>query len=154
MKNENYSISFEVPLPPNVVYTHLNDVSKWWSANDIASSMKSEFEGHSTTLNDEFIIRYGDRHFSKQKLIEMIPDKKVVWLVTESRLNWLERNKNEWTNTKMVFEITPKGEKTLLHFTHEGLVPEQACYSVCAPSWDMFFKNHLYHFMTNNERNQ
>ena len=27
---------------------------------------------------------------------------------------------NEWTNTKMIFEIIPKGEK-LLNFTHEGL---------------------------------
>src|SRR5450432_1049120 len=99
MKNQNYTATIEVAKSPKDVFNHINDVSKWWS---------KDFEGRSTKLNDEFIISHGNRHYSKQKLVEVVPDKKVVWLVTESNLNWIEKDKTEWTNTKMVFELTPK----------------------------------------------
>jgi hypothetical protein len=140
MKNKNYMATIEVASSPQDVFNHINDVTKWWS---------KDFEGSSTKLNDEFVICHPDRHYSKQKLIEVIPDKKVVWLVTESKLNWLEKNKYEWTNTKMIFEITTKGDKTLLHFTHEGLVPEKECYAMCEQGWNMVIKERLYNFMTN-----
>jgi len=133
MKKENYTATIEVSETPKVVFNHINNVSQWWSlsAAESPSGKKSEFEGKSTKLNDEFIIRFGDTHYSKQKVIEMISDKKVVWIVTESKLNWLEKNKAEWTNTKMIFEITSNGNKILLKFTHEGLVREHECYSRC-----------------------
>jgi hypothetical protein len=79
--------------------------------------------------------------------MEVIPDKKIVWLVTDSKLNWLEKNKGEWTNTKMIFEITPMGNKTLLRFTHEGLVPAQECYSRCEQGWNMVIKDWLFNFI-------
>jgi len=145
MKNQSYSATIEVALSPKEVFRQLNDVSKWWGV--VAGDIASEFEGRSTKLNDEFTIRFGDMHYSKQKLIEVIADKKVVWLVTESKLNWLEQDKTEWTNLKMVFDITPKGGITVLKFTHEGLVPEQECYSNCSRSWDMFIKEKLYNYM-------
>src|SRR5580658_5802718 len=102
MKNESYTATIEVDQTAEDVFNHINDVPKWWS---------KDFEGHSEKLNDEFIIMHTGAHYSKQKLFELIPNKKVVWLVTESQLDWLEKNKDEWTNTKMVFEITSKGDK-------------------------------------------
>jgi hypothetical protein len=140
MENKNYSITIEVAKSPEDVFNHINDVSKWWS---------KDFEGSSTRLNDEFVICHPGAHYSKQKLIEVIPDKKVVWLVTDSNLNWIEKDKHEWTNTKMIFETTTKGDKTLLHFTHEGLVPEKACYERCEQGWNMVIKDWLFNFITN-----
>ncbi|SRR6266487_1902372 len=78
----------------------------------------------------------------------VIPDKKVVWLVTDSKLNWIKKDKYEWTNTRMVFEITTKGDKTVLHFTHEGLVPEKECYAMCEQGWNMVIKEWLFNFIT------
>lgn len=49
---------------------------------------------------------------------------------------------------QMVFEITEEGNKTVLHFTHEGLVPEKECYSRCSQGWNMIIKERLYNFMT------
>jgi hypothetical protein len=145
MKNQSYHASIELGFPPEFVFNKINDVSNWWSL---------DFQGKSTALNDEFIISHGDRHYSKQKLVEFIPNKKVVWLVTESKLNWIENNKAEWTNTKMVFEISSKADKTLLHFTHEGLFPDQECYSRCSQGWDLVIKEKLYNLITNEELHQ
>jgi hypothetical protein len=80
-------------------------------------------------------------------LVEVIPNKKVVWLVTESTLNWLQ-DKQEWTNTRMIFDLTTNGDKTLLHFTHEGLVPEKECYARCVQGWDMVIKDWLFNYIT------
>jgi hypothetical protein len=101
MQNKSYTATVEAQ-PPEVVFNHINDVSKWWS---------KDFEGSSIKLNDEFVICHPGWHYSKQKLIEIIPGKKVVWLVTDSELDWLEKDKHEWTNTKMVFELIPTAIK-------------------------------------------
>jgi hypothetical protein len=71
-----------------------------------------------------------------------------VWLVTESTLDWLQKDKHEWKNTKMIFEIVPKGDKTVLHFTHDGLVPEKECYLLCHEGWNTVIKDYLFYFIT------
>ncbi|GAC1307560.1 MAG: hypothetical protein NVSMB24_19650 [Mucilaginibacter sp.] len=140
MAKKDFTATIKVEKSSQDVFNHVNDVSNWWS---------KDFEGQSARFNDEFIINHPGNHYSKQRLIEVIPGKKVVWLVTESHLNWIE-NKDEWTNTKMVFEISPKGDKTELKFTHDGLVPEKECYSRCIEGWDLVIKEKLYHFINNN----
>ncbi len=127
MESKSYTTTIEVAKSPSDVFNHVIDVSKWWN--------KEDFEGDSTTLNDEFIIHHVGRHYSKQKLAEVISDEKIVWLVTESELNWIEKDTHEWTDTKLVFEITAYDDKTVLRFTHEGLVPEMECYAQVEESW-------------------
>ncbi|HSZ25450.1 MAG TPA: SRPBCC domain-containing protein [Cytophagaceae bacterium] len=140
METKNYTVTIEVEKSPNDVFNYLtNDVSKWWGGKD--------FKGNSSRLNDEFIIHHPNTHFSKQKLIEVIPNKKIIWLVTEATLYWLEKDNQEWTNTKMIFEITMEEDKTKLHFTHEGLVPEKECYMRCAQGWNMVIKDWLFNFI-------
>jgi len=94
------------------------------------------------------VISHPGRHYSKQKLTDVIPGKRIVWFVTDSELSWIENDKQEWTNTKMIFEITSHGHKTVLDFTHEGLVPEKECYAMCRQGWDMVIKDRLFHFIT------
>src|SRR5246127_2923427 len=100
MTNKNYTATIEVAQSPEVIFSHINEVSKWWS---------KDFEGSSANLNDEFVICHPGQHYSKQKLVEFIPGKKVVWLVTDSELNWLEKDRAEWTGTRMIFELTTEG---------------------------------------------
>jgi len=79
--------------------------------------------------------------------VEVIPNKKVVWLVTDSHLNWI-KNKEEWTDTKISFEILSKGTYTQLIFTHIGLVPEIECYNDCRKGWDQYIKDSLFRLLT------
>ena len=136
---ESFTATIEVTKSLDDVFNCINDVTKWWS---------KDFEGNSTKLNDEFIINHPNQHYSKQKLVEVIPNKKIVWLVTESKLYWIKNNKEEWTSTKIIFEISPKGDKTALHFTHEGLTPEKECYAMCEKGWSMVIKDWLFNFIT------
>ena len=142
MAKSDYTASISVKATPEQVFKNINSVSKWWTEN---------VQGRSEELNDEFIVRSGDIHYSKHKIIEVVPDKKIVWLVTESKLNWINNNKEEWTNTKMIFEIIPNGNETTIRFTHEGLFPGQECYENCVKGWDSVIKQNLYNFVTNGE---
>jgi Activator of Hsp90 ATPase homolog 1-like protein len=139
MKGKNYSATIEVEQSPEDVFNHINNVSNWWATKEF----KGQFEGHSTKLNDEFVVRFADAHYSKIKLVEVIPNKKIVWLVMDSKIDWIKKDKTEWTNTRMIFDISTKGDKTVLVFTHEGLVPEQECYVKCEQGWDMLIKTSL-----------
>ena len=85
-------------------------------------------------------------------MIEVIPDTKVVWQVTDCKINWFEKDKTEWTNTKMVFEIVTKGNKTVLQFTHVGLFPGKECYENCQRRWDFLIKETLqFYYYRQNE---
>lgn len=139
MENKNFSLTIQFSKTPKDIYNQINDVSKWWATKEFNGII----EGHSTNLNDEFVVRFGDVHYSKQKLIEVIPNRKVVWLVIDSKINWIEKDKTEWTNTKIIFEIVSKGNISELHFTHEGLIPKLECYEKCIQGWNMIIKTSL-----------
>jgi hypothetical protein len=133
MKSSDYHVSITVDATAHEAFKSINRVSKWWTEN---------LEGSSQKLNDEFTVRFGNVHYSRQKLVEVIPDKKIVWLVTDSNLSWL-KDKHEWTGTKISFEITEKDGKTQVYFTHIGLVPEVECYDACSNAWSLYVQSFL-----------
>lgn len=146
MKDNSYQITIEINSSSQDVFNHINNVSKWWTR--IAGGQQTEFEGQSTKLKDEFVLRHGSAHYSRHKLSEIVSIKKIVWLVTDSRLNWIKGNKEEWTGTKMIFELIPQGDKTVLHFVHEGLVPELECYEHCVQFWNRVIRDWLINYIT------
>src|SRR5438552_5006914 len=101
MKEENYTVSITVDATPQEAFKSINSVTKWWTEN---------LEGSSQKLNDEFSVRFGNVHYSKQKLVEVIPDKKVVWLVTDSKLNFIKKNRKGQAK-RIVSEIRKKRAK-------------------------------------------
>ena len=133
LMKQDFTITIQVDQTPMDAFNAINDVRAWWPG---------EIEGSSTKLNDEFTYRYKKFHYSKQKLVEVVPGKKVVWLVTDSSLNFVE-NKSEWTGTKIIFDISEKDNKTQIRFTHQGLVPAYECFDSCSNAWSDIIKNGL-----------
>jgi Activator of Hsp90 ATPase homolog 1-like protein len=132
----SFSKTIEVPQSSAVVFARIKDVSKWWGGPDLA--------GRVAEVGDEFTVIHGDAHYSKQKVTEVVPNRRIVWLVTESRLNWLQKDKSEWTGTKMIFELSAGKDSTKLIFTHEGLTPSKESYTRCAEGWAMVITEWLF----------
>jgi hypothetical protein len=123
---------------PQAVFQAIINVRDWWSG-----FYSEEIKGATEKLNDEFTFSAaGGAHYCKMKLVEVMPGKKLVWLVTESSLSFLEKT-DEWTGTKVIFDISKSNNKTQLVFTHEGLTPDIECYDSCAPSWSRYLQNKL-----------
>lgn len=134
----SFTTAFSVDQTPAEVFAAINNVRGWWSG---------EIDGDASQLNAEFGYRYKDVHFSKQKVTEFIPGKKVVWHVVDSNLSFAN-DKTEWTGTNVVFEISQKDGKTELRFTHAGLVPQFECYGSCSNAWGMLVNGNLRHLIT------
>ena len=144
MTTKDFTTTLVVDQTPNQVFNAINNPRGWWSG---------EINGSTNKLNDEFTYRYKEFHLSKQRIIEMIPDQKVVWLVTESQLNFIE-DKSEWTDTKISFEISEKGNKTQLRFTHVGLIPEIECFNSCSTAWTQLIQQGLLSLITTGNENK
>lgn len=138
MENHSFTTSILVDQTPNEAFEAINNVRAWWDG---------EIEGHTHELNDEFTYRYKDVHYSKQKLIEVVPGSRVVWLVMDSRLNFV-KDKSEWTGTKIIFEISKQADKTQIRFTHLGLVPEYQCFDACSNAWSEIITDSLRNLIT------
>ncbi|MFC2187605.1 SRPBCC domain-containing protein [Fulvivirgaceae bacterium LMO-SS25] len=138
MTSSDFTLTLLTDQSPNTVFQAINNVRAWWSGY-----YSEEFIGNTEELSDEFSFHAGEGlHFSKQKIVELTPNKKVVWLITESKLSFLEKT-DEWTGTKVIFEISKEGNKTQLVFTHLGLTPQKECYNNCAPAWTQYLQNKL-----------
>jgi hypothetical protein len=139
VEKQDYTARLTVSATAKEVFKSINEVTKWWTA---------DLEGSSEKLNDAFTVRFfDDLHVSTQKLVEVIPDKKVVWLVTDSNLTFVE-DKHEWTNTRICFEIADQGDETVINFTHFGLVPDFQCFNSCQKGWDYYIKGSLFKLLT------
>lgn len=136
MKKENFTYQFLSSKTPESIFELLLNVDQWWSG-----LYEETIKGKSHHLNDEFTFEAGQgMHYSKQKLVELVPNKKIAWMVTDSKLTFLNKV-DEWTNSKLLFDISKEGDKTLVTFTHDGLTPQIECFNQCSSGWTGYLNN-------------
>lgn len=136
MGDKNFHISITVKGPREEAFARIAKVSSWW-AKDVT--------GNAEKQNGRFTVRFGET-FVDFEVTEWVPGSKVVWKVTGSNLHWAD-NKQEWTGTEVVYQLSEKEGKVQIDFTHIGLVPGLECYSECREGWTGYITGSLLDFI-------
>lgn len=134
MNTKDFTSSIVVQKSPEDAFKAIQNFRAWWS---------EQIEGPTDSLNEVFFYHYKDIHLCKIKLVERVANKKLVYQVIENQFNFT-KDKGEWVDTKLIFELSEEGNKTRVKFTHEGLVPDYECYQVCNDAWTGYIRNSLY----------
>ena len=137
MANKSYSSTILVNTSAPDAFTAIQNFRGWWS---------QEIEGNTNKLGETFFYHYKDVHLCKIRLVEREENKKLVYQVLDNEFNFI-KDKTEWLNTRLIFELQPLGDKTEITFTHEGLVPEYECYAVCQDAWTSYIQGSLKEFI-------
>ena len=138
---QNFSTQFTVEQTPEQVLAAITNVRAWWSGN---------IEGATDQLGAEFTYRYQDVHYSKQRITELIPGRRVVWEVLDAYLDFTD-DPREWVGSEIVFQVAREGDRTALRFSHIGLTPEIECYEKCSSAWGFYINTSLKQLITTNE---
>jgi hypothetical protein len=131
--NTSFTAAFSVDQTPEEVFRAINNVRGWWS---------EDIEGDAGKADGEFTYRYQDVHRCRIKVTELVAGARVAWRVQDNYFGFT-RDKGEWKDTEIHFEITARDGKTEIRFTHVGLVPGYECFDVCSNSWDFYLYTSL-----------
>ena len=138
MGNNDFTSSFSAPINAGEAMKKISHVPGWWGV---------AFTGNAEKQNDKFEVKMGGDSFFDFTVTELIPDKRVVWLVTDCNMPWYS-DKKEWANTRLIFDLNENNGVTELTFTHEGLTPDVECYKDCEPGWTHWIKTSLFSYLT------
>ncbi len=138
MKKQNYTCSITAAISAEETFKRITQVSEWWSEN---------INGSFQNLNDTFTIRFNFGDSFVIKIVELVKDKRMVWLVTDCNLTWIKDNK-EWKDTKISFDISTENNSTKINFTHIGLLPGIECYDGCVKGWNQYIGESLFKLLT------
>lgn len=138
METTDFTSTIVVDQKPEQVFNAINNVRGWWS---------EEIEGNTNHLNEVFNYHYEDVHRCEIKIVEFVPNKKIVWEVLDNYFKFTQ-DKTEWIGTKIIFDISEKDGKTQLVFTHAGLTPQYECYEICRDAWTTYIQSSLRNLIT------
>ena len=138
MEKNDFKCSISAKITASEAIKKISNVPGWWGV---------AFTGNSEKQNDQFTVKMGGDSFFNFTVAELIPGKRVTWLVTDCDMPWYS-DKKEWANTKLIFDLTEDDGVTILNFTHEGLTPNVECYKDCEPGWTHWIKTSLFSYFT------
>jgi uncharacterized protein YndB with AHSA1/START domain len=133
MSDRSFTTTISVTQPPHVALEAIRNVRGWWSEG---------IEGATGSAGDEFTYRYGDVHHCTVRVTDVVPDRKVSWLVLSNYFNFVE-DETEWKDTTITFELTEREGGTEVRFTHHGLVPAYECFDACSDGWTFYIASSL-----------
>jgi hypothetical protein len=138
MKKNDFTSSISAEISASEAIKKISSVPEWWGVT---------FTGSAINQNDTFTVKMSGDSFFNFIVAELIPGKRVVWLVTDCNMPWYS-DKKEWSNTKLIFDLTENNCVTELKFIHEGLTPDVECYKDCEPGWTHWIQISLFSYLT------
>lgn len=133
MASSDFHTTFQVDASPERAFRAVNRVGGWWSG---------EVTGETDRVGGRFTYRVPGVHECTMEVEELVPGERVVWRVLSCRIHFLDPQ-DEWTGTRMRFDIARRGGRAEVRFTHVGLVPGLVCYRVCADAWGTLVRGNL-----------
>ena len=137
MNQRDYQATISANVTAKEAADRISRVADWWTKG---------FTGAAQKPGDCFTVRFGET-FVDFRVIEVVAEKKVVWQVTNCNLHW-QTDKTEWTNTKVLWDISAQNGATTVGMTHVGLVPEAECYENCEKGWNFYVRESLHKLLT------
>jgi len=133
MNTHDYTTTILVDQTPQEAYDAITNVRGWWS---------EDIEGPTGVLGEEFTFRGEDVHYSRIRVIALVPGQRVDWLVLDNRMTFVE-DQTEWQGNRIVFEISETDRGTQVRFSQLGLVPDYECFDICSNAWTFFITGSL-----------
>ena len=95
MKTNDFNSSFSAKISADEAIKKISKVPEWWGIT---------FTGSAEKLNDKFVVKMGGDSFFDFTVTELLPGKRIVWLVTDCYMPWYS-DKKEWANTRLIFDL-------------------------------------------------
>ena len=111
---------------PDKIYeaiTTQKGIACWWSVHNNA---KPE-------TGSVYRISFGGDYYKEIQVIELVPNKKVVWKILQAT--------PEWLNTIVTFDISLGKNKTELRFNHSGWKAYNDMFDECNHHWGLFLQS-------------
>ena len=132
-----YRTALVLCATPRSTYDAITRPSAWWG---------EAVRGRSSVPDDEFTFEVRGVHWSRLRVVESSPDR-VEWEVVDARIAYVDEQ-DEWSGTRIVFELEPVADGTRLIFVHRGLMPELECYDSCSQAWASLVHDSLRRLVT------
>ena len=100
--------------------TEKEGLSGWWTKDNTA---KPE-------INSIAEFNFGKKYRNEMRIIELLPDKRVVWKC--------EQGDPEWIGTTLTFDLEDKGDKTILRFGHKNWREATDFFASCNYQWGWY----------------
>jgi hypothetical protein len=124
MSTLGYATALVVCATPEQVLAAVTNPRAWWG---------EAVEGRADEIGAEFTFDVPGVHWSRLRVAEAGPSR-IVWDVVDSRIEYVDE-RDEWTGTRIAFDLENVPEGTRLSFAHDGLLPDLACYDSCSLAW-------------------
>jgi hypothetical protein len=152
MSHTDYlTATMSVEQTPDEVFAAITYVRGWWSENII---------GDTAALHDEFVFTDDSRYpgetarekrgirFCRFHITEVVPGERMVWHCVDADLTFID-DRDEWTDTNVVFDIAATSEGTTVRLTHQGLTAaESECFEACSLGWAFYITKSLPQLIT------
>lgn len=134
----SFTTELTVDRTPEEVFAAVTDVRAWFSKTITSTA---------TAVGDAFSFVDKGIPSTRIRVTELVPGRRVAWHVEDAYVAFTDQP-DEWTDTRMSFDITPGPNGTTLRFTHHGLTPDQACYRECSRGWTSCVNTSLHALLT------